>query len=150
MPSLRSITGRNTPEQQAKHYVVLVSLDGFRFDYAQKYHAENILGMMQNGANAPHGMIPAYPSVTVPNHYTIVTGLYPEHHGIVGNQFYDPTRKELYFISNPQDKDGRYLVRRRPSLVAGGTARNAFGLSFLGLDRRRPDIRPTAILLPSI
>jgi alkaline phosphatase D len=88
--------GPNTPEQQAKHYVVLVSLDGFRFDYAQKYHAENILGMMQNGATAPHGMIPAYPSVTVPNHYTIVTGLYPEHHGIVGNQFYDPTRKEFY------------------------------------------------------
>jgi len=88
--------GPNTPEQQAKHYVVLVSLDGFRFDYAQKYHAENILGMMQNGATAPQGMIPAYPSVTVPNHYTIVTGLYPEHHGIVGNQFYDPTRKEFY------------------------------------------------------
>jgi alkaline phosphatase D len=41
-------------------------------------------------------MLPAYPSITFPNHYTIVTGLYPEHHGIVANGFYDPDRKETY------------------------------------------------------
>src|SRR5882724_9039054 len=59
----------NSASQQAKHYVVLVSLDGFRYDYAQKYGAKNLLQMAARGASAPQGMIPAYPSVTFPNHY---------------------------------------------------------------------------------
>ncbi len=92
----------NTAEQQAKHYVVLVSLDGFRYDYATKYGAKNLLAMAARGASAPDGMIPSYPSVTFPNHYTIVTGLYPEHHGIVANTFYDPARKETYSYTNPK------------------------------------------------
>jgi len=86
----------NAAAQQPKHYVVLVSLDGFRYDYAQKYGAKNLLAMAARGASAPEGMIPAYPSVTFPNHYTIVTGLYPEHHGIVANSFYDPVRKQRF------------------------------------------------------
>jgi len=92
----------NTAERQAKHYVVLVSLDGFRYDYATKYGAKNLLAMAARGASAPDGMIPSYPSVTFPNHYTIVTGLYPEHHGIVANTFYDPARKETYSYTNPK------------------------------------------------
>src|SRR5271165_4529301 len=86
----------NSAEQQAKHYVVLVSLDGFRYDYAAKYGAKHLLAMAKQGASAPEGMIPAYPSVTFPNHYTLVTGLYPEHHGIVANSFYDPARKQRF------------------------------------------------------
>lgn len=92
----------NTTEQQAKHYVVLVSLDGFRYDYATKYRAKNLLAMAARGASAPDGMIPSYPSVTFPNHYSIVTGLYPAHHGIVANAFYDPARKEIYSYTNPK------------------------------------------------
>lgn len=92
----------NTAAQQAKHYVVLVSLDGFRYDYATKYGAKNLLAMATRGATAPDGMMPSYPSVTFPNHYTIVTGLYPEHHGIVANSFYDPARKENYSYTNPK------------------------------------------------
>jgi predicted AlkP superfamily pyrophosphatase or phosphodiesterase len=86
----------NAPAQLDKHYVVLVSLDGFRYDYAKKYGATHLLAIGARGASAPDGMIPAYPSLTFPNHYTIVTGLYPEHHGIVANSFYDPARKETY------------------------------------------------------
>jgi predicted AlkP superfamily pyrophosphatase or phosphodiesterase len=93
--------GPNSPAAQAKPYVILVSLDGFRYDYPQKYSAPNILALGVGGASAPDGMIPAYPSVTFPNHYTIVTGLYPEHHGIVGNAFYDPARKQTYSYHEP-------------------------------------------------
>ena len=56
--------------------------------------------MAARGASAPDGMIPSYPSVTFPNHYTIVTGLYPEHHGIVANSFYDPARKQSFSYTN--------------------------------------------------
>src|SRR5882724_10433658 len=54
----------NTAAQQAKHYVVLVSLDGLRYDYATKYSAKNLLAMAARGASAPDGMIPSYPSLT--------------------------------------------------------------------------------------
>ena len=101
--------GPNAEAQQSKHYVVLVSLDGFRFDYAKKYGAKHILGIAARGASVPEGMIPSYPSLTFPNHYTLVTGLYPEHHGIVGNQFYDPERKEKYSYTDPKtNSDGSW------------------------------------------
>jgi predicted AlkP superfamily pyrophosphatase or phosphodiesterase len=88
--------GPNAEAQQAKPYVVMVSLDGFRYDYARKYGAKHLLAFAAEGAVATQGMIPAYPSLTFPNHYTLVTGLYPEHHGIVANSFYDPARKQRY------------------------------------------------------
>ncbi|MGB9146971.1 MAG: ectonucleotide pyrophosphatase/phosphodiesterase [Acidobacteriaceae bacterium] len=94
--------GPNAPDQLGKHYVVLVSLDGFRYDYAKMYGATHLLAIAAHGASVPDGMIPAYPSLTFPNHYTIVTGLYPEHHGIVGNSFYDPARKERYSYTDPK------------------------------------------------
>src|SRR3984957_10265153 len=66
--------GPNAAVQQTKPYVVLVSLDGFRYDYAQKYGAGHLLKLAAQGAIADQGMIPAYPSLTFPNHYTLVTG----------------------------------------------------------------------------
>jgi len=76
-------------------YVVLVSLDGFRYDYAARYNATNLLAIGKAGV-AAEGLIPVFPTLTFPNHISIVTGLYPEHHGIVENGFYDPIRKEFY------------------------------------------------------
>src|SRR6202050_2147752 len=84
---IEGANGANAASQRAKPYVVLVSLDGFRYDYVKKYSAQNIAGMAARGGSAPDGMIPAYPSVTFPNHLTLITGLYPEHHGIVANIF---------------------------------------------------------------
>ncbi len=93
--------GPNATAQQVKHYVVLVSLDGFRYDYAAKYGATNLARIATEGASAPDGMIPSFPSFTFPNHLAIATGLYPEHHGIVENDFYDPARKQHYAYDKP-------------------------------------------------
>jgi len=99
----------NTPAQQAKHYVVLVSLDGFRYDYPRRYGAPHLLQMGTKGASAPEGMLPAYPSLTFPNHISIVTGLYPEHHGIVANSFWDPAREQTYVYTQSQsNSDGSW------------------------------------------
>ena len=94
--------GPNALVQEAKHYVVLVSLDGFRWDYARKYGATNLLAMAAHGASAPDGMIPSYPSITFPNHYTLVTGLYPEHHGIVAMSFYNEDHSRRFSYNDPQ------------------------------------------------
>jgi predicted AlkP superfamily pyrophosphatase or phosphodiesterase len=101
--------GPNAADQLAKHYVILISFDGFRYDYAQRYQTQNILALETKGAWAPEGMIPAFPSVTYPNHYTLVTGLYPGHHGIVQNEFYDPQRGESYRYTDPKSaNDGTW------------------------------------------
>jgi predicted AlkP superfamily pyrophosphatase or phosphodiesterase len=99
----------NTAGQQAKHYVVLISLDGFRYDYPRRYGAPHLLQLGFKGASAPEGMFPAYPSLTFPNHISIVTGLYPEHHGIVANSFWDPAREQTYVYSQTQsNSDGSW------------------------------------------
>jgi alkaline phosphatase D len=99
----------NTAVQQAKHYVVLVSLDGFRWDYPRKYGAPHLLQLEIKGASAPEGMFPSYPSLTFPNHLSIVTGLYPEHHGIIANSFWDPTREQTYVYTQVQsNSDGSW------------------------------------------
>lgn len=73
----------------------MISADGFRFDYAEKYKAQTLLALSKQGIRAA-SMIPSYPSLTFPNHYTLVTGLYPSHHGLVNNYFYSPLRKQSY------------------------------------------------------
>jgi alkaline phosphatase D len=99
----------NTAAQQTKHYVVLVSLDGFRYDYPRRYGAPHLLQLGFKGASAPEGMFPAYPSLTFPNHISIITGLYPEHHGIVANSFWDPTREQTYVYTQTQsNSDGSW------------------------------------------
>lgn len=97
--------GPNAPAQRKKHYVVLVSLDGFRYDYPEMYGATHLLAIGRRGASAPEGMIPSYPSLTFPNHLAIITGLYPEHSGIVSNSFYDPARNEHYSYRDKQTAD---------------------------------------------
>ncbi len=75
--------------------LVLISLDGFRFDYIEKHDAKNIQAIAQQGVRAER-MQPSYPSKTFPNHITLVTGMYPSRHGLVHNSFYDPDLKDVY------------------------------------------------------
>jgi predicted AlkP superfamily pyrophosphatase or phosphodiesterase len=97
---------------ETKPYVILISADGFRYDYAKKYNAKNLLKLSENGV-AAEAMMPSFPSITFPNHYSIITGLYPAHHGLVDNYFYDYKRKDFYSMS---DKD-----RVRDGSWYGGT-----------------------------
>ncbi len=71
-----------------KPTVILISLDGFRYDYIDKYKPPTLNALAKDGVRAKW-MIPSFPTKTFPNHYTIATGLYPEHHGIVANDVYD-------------------------------------------------------------
>lgn len=85
----------NDSSQIEKPYVIYISADGFRYDYAEKYQAKNLLALRKKGVQAI-SMQPSYPSVTFSNHYTLATGMYPSHHGIVNNSFYDPHKQQLY------------------------------------------------------
>lgn len=88
----------NLPGQYNKPYVILISCDGFRYDYVERFRPPHLLQFIEEGVRAA-SMISCFPSKTFPNHYTIATGMYPEHHGLVDNTFYDPERQNLYKIS---------------------------------------------------
>lgn len=79
--------------------VILVSLDAFRWDYAERATTPILDSIAAAGVRAK-GLIPVFPSKTFPNHYSIVTGLYPENHGIVSNVIYDPEFDAVFTYSN--------------------------------------------------
>lgn len=93
--------GTNRPEQRDKPYVILVSLDGFKAEYLDRFELPNLRRVMQRGTRAK-AMVPVFPSLTFPNHYSLVTGLHPGRHGIVNNRFYDPELKRTYAYTDPK------------------------------------------------
>ncbi|MGM0566548.1 MAG: ectonucleotide pyrophosphatase/phosphodiesterase [Bacteroidota bacterium] len=98
-----------THAQEAKgKYVLMVSLDGFRWDYPDMYDTPFLDSLAKTGVKAK-SLQPSYPSKTFPNHYTMATGLYPDHHGIVNNSFYDPeTKREYAILKRNAVKDGSF------------------------------------------
>ena len=81
---------------------IIVSLDGFRWDYSDWYDTPFFDFMAEEGVKS--ALIPAFPSKTFPNHYTIATGLYPDHHGLVANNFYDEVNDEHFSLGNKSTK----------------------------------------------
>ena len=75
----------------APHALVLISIDGFRYDYLDRTDAEMpALDALEASGVRAERLVAAFPTKTFPNHYSLVTGLYPEAHGIVGNTMMDP------------------------------------------------------------
>ncbi|MGL2988305.1 ectonucleotide pyrophosphatase/phosphodiesterase [Flavobacterium sp. RSSA_27] len=96
-----------TAQNDKKPYVILVSLDGFRWDYPQLFETPNLDGIAQKGVKAQF-LQPSYPTKTFPNHYSIATGLYPDHHGIVNNAFFDPKTKQQFTLRTAAKKDPQF------------------------------------------
>jgi len=85
--------------ERDKPYVVMVSLDAFRWDYDSIYGTPVLDDIARKGVTATR-LIPSFPTKTFPNHYTIATGLYPDHHGLVNNSFYAPDLDLVYRIGD--------------------------------------------------
>ena len=94
------------PPDQAP-ILILVSFDGWRWDYTDRATVPNLRALAARGVRA-EGLIPSFPSNTFPNHYTIVTGLLPDHHGIVDNTFRDPVFPERFSMSADTAKDPKW------------------------------------------
>ncbi|RPD98872.1 alkaline phosphatase family protein [Aureibaculum marinum] len=94
-----STTTINSKASLKKPYLILISLDGFRWDYVDKYTPPNITNFIKKGIKA-ESLISCFPSKTFPNHYSIATGMYPDKHNIIGNSFYSDKKNTIYSISN--------------------------------------------------
>ena len=79
--------------------VILVSIDGFRPDFLKRQRTPTLKALADEGVRA-EAMKPAFPSLTFPNHYTLVTGLYPDHHGIINNRFKDPASGDAFIYKD--------------------------------------------------
>jgi len=140
----RVVPGRtNSAGQLKKPYVILISADGFRWDYAQKYHAANLLKLAGEGVKAK-AMLPSFPASTHANHYALVSGLYPSHSGIVGNDFYDANRKEKF-----KARDGSFFGEEPVWVTA--EKQNMLTASFYWIDTQAPikGIKPTYTYAPN-
>jgi predicted AlkP superfamily pyrophosphatase or phosphodiesterase len=96
--------------------VILISIDGFRADYIDRGLTPTLAKLSSEGAHA-HRMRPSFPSVTEPNHFTLVTGLRPDRHGIVDNTMIDPKIPGLRFggpHSLGADDDPRWWMGATP------------------------------------
>ncbi len=95
--------------------VVLVSIDGFRYDYLDRSDVQApTLRMLADGGVRAERLIPVFPTKTFPNHYSLVTGLYPEQHGVVGNSMRDP---------NMLDEEGKPMEFSMSNRAANADAR---------------------------
>ena len=95
-------TSRERAGGDLKPTSILISFDGWRWDYQSRVATPNLQRLILNGVHA-ESLIPVFPPKTFPNHYTIVTGLYPEHHGIVANSILDAATART-FASNKVDE----------------------------------------------
>lgn len=105
-------TASTTTERVAAP-LLLISIDGYRHDYLQRGLSPTLAMLAQGGVQAA-SMQPAFPSLTFPNHYTIVTGLTPDHHGVVNNTMLDPVLGKFSLRARDAISDGRWWAGGTP------------------------------------
>ncbi len=91
--------GVNAPDQRDKPTLILVSIDGLRWDFPDLANTPTLNKIAANGIRAER-MIPVFPTLTFPNHYSIATGLFPANHRLIGNEFPSQDRSRYYSLRN--------------------------------------------------
>jgi predicted AlkP superfamily pyrophosphatase or phosphodiesterase len=99
--------GTNRAEHHGKPHLVLVSVDGFKPSYLDQFDLPNLQRIAARGTRA-RALVPVFPTLTFPNHFSLVSGVHPEIHGLVANSFWDPQRQEGYSLSSPAVTDGTW------------------------------------------
>lgn len=138
--------------------LIVLSIDGFRADYLQRGVTPNLAMLAKTGVQA--AMKPSFPALTFPNHYTIATGLRPDHHGVVDNVMFDPAIGEKFTMSARTADDPRWWEGAKPLWVSAeeqskitaaagfvGTEKNILGRRPRYLDPWR-DKRPAGEVPP--
>jgi predicted AlkP superfamily pyrophosphatase or phosphodiesterase len=128
---------------ELKPTLILISIDGLRADYLAKYNPPHLTSLAREGVRA-RWMTPSYPSLTFPNHYTIATGLYPQHHGIVGNDIYDPTTGASFSMSKTDAvRDARWWGGEPVWVTAEKQGQRTGAYFFPGTETEIGGVRPT-------
>jgi len=130
-----------------KPSLLLVSFDGFRWDYVEKARTPNLHRLIKEGVRA-EALIPSFPTKTFPNHYAIVTGLYPEHNGIIANNIWDPHLQRKFATENRKEVGSSDWWAGEPIWVTAAKAGMKTGVLFWpGSEAAIEGVRPTYWLL---
>ncbi|XP_006821657.1 ectonucleotide pyrophosphatase/phosphodiesterase family member 3-like [Saccoglossus kowalevskii] len=131
------------PSTFTRRPLLLVSLDGFRAEYLLRNFTPNIKKLSECGVHAPY-MFPVFPSYTFPNHYSIVTGMYPESHGIIANSMYDPDMGESFSLDSEQKFNPQWWNAAEPIWVTAiNNGLKTGGFFWPGEDVEIRGVRPT-------
>ena len=134
----------NTKDALTKPYVILISLDGFRWDYVDRFKPPHLSRFIDNGTKA-ESLIPSFPSKTFPNHYSIATGMYPDNHNIVGNSFYDYNKQAMYTINNREAvEDGSFYAGTPIWVKAAQSGMVTASYFFVGTEAEILGYRPSS------
>ena len=116
------------PELRAP-VTILISIDGFRPDYLGRGDTPTLDALAAAGTRAT--MRPSFPTLTFPNHTTLVTGLYPDHHGIVANTMYDPARPGVkFYYKEPEGLEPFWWAGAEPIWITAEKAGIRSGTMF--------------------
>jgi predicted AlkP superfamily pyrophosphatase or phosphodiesterase len=130
------------PDRDDTPILILISFDGWRWDYIDQQPAPNLKALAARGVRA-RALIPSFPVLTFPNHYTIVTGLYPEHHGIVANAMRDRSMPERFMMSAPTAKDPQWWGGEPLWVTAMRQGRRTATMFWPGSEAPIGGLRPT-------
>jgi predicted AlkP superfamily pyrophosphatase or phosphodiesterase len=128
--------------RQGGPIVILISFDGWRWDYTDRANVPNMRALAARGVRS-EGLIPSFPSKTYPNHYTIVTGLYPDHHGVISNNMWDQAIGERFTMSAPTAKDPRWWGGEPLWVTAVRQGLRASSMFWPGSEVEIGGVRPT-------
>ncbi|XP_034006312.1 ectonucleotide pyrophosphatase/phosphodiesterase family member 5 [Trematomus bernacchii] len=117
--SLHSVNqhGRRSHSAKERPKLLLVSFDGFRWDYINRVPTLNFHNIIDNGVMVEH-VENVYITKTYPNHYSLVTGLYAETHGIVANEMYDPVLNRSFSMETDSVYESRWWEAAVPLWVS--------------------------------
>ena len=111
--ALATVQCTREASKEDQPYVIMLSMDGFRWDYPDKAPTPNLDKIAGKGVKA-ESLQPSFPTKTFPNHYSMATGLYPDHHGIVHNNFIDPATGRRYSLGDPETRGDKYFYGGEP------------------------------------
>ena len=133
----------NSPAHAGKPRVILVSLDGFRWDFLDRFDAPALRRLGESGARAER-LVPSFPTVTFSNHYSIATGMRPGRHGIVGNRFLDRNEGRGYSFRDRNDvEDGTWYGGEPIWVTAEKQGMTTAAYFFAGTEADVAGVRPT-------
>jgi len=138
-----SASAQPKPIKDLQPTVILISLDGFRYDYLNLYRPPNLNSLAASGVRA-RWMVPSFPTKTFPNHYTIATGLYPQDHGIVENNIYDAGFNAVFTLSDRREvENSRWWLGEPIWVTAEKQGQKSASMFYPGTEGEVAEIRPT-------
>ncbi len=131
------------PEQPQQPHLVLISVDGLRWDFPDIY-AMPALDRMESLGLKAEAMQPAFPTVTFPNHYSIATGRLPGQHGLVANEFPSDDRERWFnYKDRTTVEDGSWYLAEPIWVTAEQAGLRTAAYYFVGTEADVNGIRPT-------